>query len=203
MAGEAGVSGKSGSSISSLSSSSSWAGGAPKAAAGGAFLLTALGGTHEWQVCLSWFVMIGGGLWGRGAAAGVVGGEVAKALTITLDSSDPDGPSTLKLETAVTTDWLGVWGRTPPPLSLVEKSSKHEMASRSTSSSSFPPSSNLRLILRKKGETEWGRTVPLLPIEEDEDPEPYPSSRGGAEGTTALDTTKEKKLHTISHISKK
>ena len=191
MAGEAGVSGKSGSSISSLSSSSSWAGGAPSAAAGGAFLLKGLGRTHEWQVCLSWFVIIGGGLWGRGAAAGVVGGEVAKVLTITLDSSDPDAPSTLKLEMVVTTDWLGVWGRIPPPLSLVEKSSKHEMASRSTSSS-FPSSSSLRLILRRKRETEWGRTVPLLPVEEDEDPEPYPSSWGGAEGTTALDTTKKK-----------
>ena len=56
----------------------------------------------------------------------------------------------------------------------------------------------------KKGETEWGRTVPLPPVEEDEDeePDPYPSSRGGTEGITALDTTK-KKLHTISHISEK
>ena len=148
-----------------------------------------------------------GGLSGRGAAAGVAGGEVAKVLTMTLDLSVPDIPSILKLE-MVTTDWLGVWGRTTdwlgvwgraPPLSLVEKSKRHEMASRSTSSS-FPSSSSRRLMERKKGETEWGRTVPLPPVEEEDDPEPYPSSRGGVEGTTALDTTK-KKLHTISHIS--
>ena len=143
--------------------------------------------------------MTGGGLSGRGAAAGVAGGEVATVLTITLHPSVPDAPSTLKLE-MVTTDWLGVWGRAPP-LSLVEKSNRHEMASRSTSSS-FPSSSSRRLMERKKGETEWGRTVPLPPVEEEDDPEPYPSSRGGAEGTTALDTTK-KKLHTISHISGK
>ena len=101
VAGEAGVSGRSGR---SRLSSSSWAGGAPSAAAGGAFLLTALGLTHEWQVCLIWLVMIDGGLWGRGAAAGVVGGEAVNVLTITLDSSDPDGPSILKLATEVTTD---------------------------------------------------------------------------------------------------
>ena len=152
-----------------------------------------------------------GGLSGRGAAAGVAGGEVAKVLTMTLDPSVPDVPSILKLDT-VTTDWLGVWGRAPP-LSLVEKSKRHEMSSRSISSSSFPSFSSRRLIERRKGETEWGRTVPLLPVEEEDDPEPYPSSRGGAEGTTALDTTKKKithykshfrkKLHTISHISGK
>ena len=201
VAGEAGVSGISGRSISSLSSSS-WAGGAPKAA-GGAFLTT-LGRTHGWQVCLM-FVMIGGGLWGRGAGAGVVGGEVAKVLTNTLDSSDPDGPSILKLDTVVVviTDWLGVWARTPP-LSLVEKSNNQAMASRSTSSSSLPSSSNLRLIFRKKGETEWGRTVPLPLVEEDEDPDPYPSSRGGAEGITALGTTKKKKItHYKSHFRRK
>ena len=132
-----------------------------------------------------------GGLSGRGAAAGVAGGEVAKVLTMTLDPSVPDVPSILKLDT-VTTDWLGVWGRAPP-LSLVEKSKRHEMASRSTSSS-FPSSSSRRLMERKKGETEWGRTVPLPPVEEevDDDPELYPSSRGGAVGTTALDTTKKK-----------
>ena len=146
--------------------------------------------------------MTGGGLSGRGAAAGVAGGEVVKVLTITLDSSDLDAPSILKLEMVVTTDWLGVWGRIPPPLSLVEKSSKHEMASRSISSS-FPSSSSLRLMLRRKGETEWGRTVPLPPVEEEDDPETYPSSRGGAEGITALDTTKKKITHYKSHFRKK
>ena len=45
--------------------------------------------------------MIGGGLSGRGAVAGVVGGEVAKVLTITLVvvvPSVPDVPS-IKLDT--------------------------------------------------------------------------------------------------------
>lgn len=48
--------------------------------------------------------MIGGGLRGRGAAVGVVGGEVVNVLTITLVSSDPDDPSILKLATEVTAD---------------------------------------------------------------------------------------------------
>ena len=40
-------------------------------------------------------------------------------------------------------------------------------------------------------------------MEEDEDPDPYPSSGGGAEGgTTALDTTKKKITHYKSHFRK-
>ena len=225
MAGETGVSGKSGNSRSS--SSSSWVGGAPSAAAGGAFLLVGPGRVQEWQV---WVIrlnssssscallrkglgltkcpecrrpeMTGGGLSGRGAAAGVVGGEVEKVLTITLVAvpSVPDVPSILKLDTV--TDWPGVWGR-GPPLSLVEKSRRHEIASRSTSSW-FPSSSRRRLSDLKKGETEWGRTVPLPPVdEEEEDPELYPSSRGGAVGITGLATTKKKITHYNPHFQEK
>ena len=121
---------------------------------------------------------MGGGLSGRGAAAVVVGGGTAKVFTITLDSA------TLKLETV----WLGV--RAPP--SLVEKSNRHAMASRSMSSS--PSSSNFCLTLLRKGETEWGRMDPLLPDEEEEEP-PYPSSTGGAEGTIGLAITRKKNTH--------
>ena len=74
VAGDAGVSGISGNSASS--SLWYWVGGAPKAAAaGGGALLNALGLTQEWQECRSCDDMMGGGLSGRGAAAGVVGGR--------------------------------------------------------------------------------------------------------------------------------
>ena len=196
MAGDAGVSGISGSSVSS--SSVSWVGGAPKAAAGGgAVLLNAVGLTtgHEWQECRSYEEMIGGGLSGRGAAAGVVGGDTAKVLTITLDSDDPEGPATFKLDTVwLVMVWLGVQA----PLSLVEKSSRYAMASISISSS--PSSSNFCRTLLRKGETEWGRMDPLLPDEEDKEP-PYPSSTGGAEGSTGLAITKKKNTHYKSHFT--
>ena len=106
--------------------------GAPKAAAGVGALLNALGLTQGWQECRSCDDMMGGGLSGRGAAPGVVGGDTASVLTITLDSEDPEGPATVKLETVVlVTFWLGVLTLS----SLVEKSSRHAIASKSISSS--------------------------------------------------------------------
>ena len=108
---------------------------------------------------------MGGGLSGRGAGAGVVGGDVANVLTKTSDSEDPEGSSMLNVETVVVTFRTGVLCR-----SLVEKSNKQEMASKSISSS--PSFSNLCLIFLKKGETEWGRMVPLLSVEEEEEAEP-------------------------------
>ena len=58
--------------------------------------------------------MMGGGLSGRGALAGVVGGEAEKVLTMTLvvlvPPSVPDVSSITKLDTVT---WApGVWGPT-------------------------------------------------------------------------------------------
>lgn len=192
VAGEAGVSGMSGSSISS--SLLSWAGGAPEAAAGGA-PLNALGRTQEWHVCRSWLEMMGGGLSGRGAGAGVVGGDTANVLTMILDSDEdnPEGSFTVKVDTVVLVRFrVGVL------CSLLAKSNKQEIASKSISSS--PSSINLCRTLLKKGETEWGRMAPLPVEEEDEEAEPYPSSLGGADGTTGLATTKKKITHYKSHF---
>ena len=146
MAGDAGVSGISGSSSSSMGDSLSAWGGAPIAAAGGV-LLKALGltkcpgGRRE--------DIMGGGLSGRGAAAGVLG-------VVTL---------------------------------LDAKSTKHEIASRSISSSlAVNP---LVFTFRLNGESEWGLTTPLsLPTLESEEADkpllpPYPGSIGGAEGCAA------------------
>lgn len=104
---------------------------------------------------------MGGGLSGRGAGAGVVGGDVANVLTKT--SEDPECSSMLNVETVVATFCTGVLCR-----SLVEKSNKQAMASKSISSS-LSSFSNLCLMFLKKGETEWGRMVPLLPVEEEEE----------------------------------
>ena len=93
-----------------------------------------------------------------------MGGDVANVITKT--SEDAEGWSMLNVETVLVTLRTGVLC-----LSLVEKSNKQAMASKSTSSS--PSFSNLCLMFLKKGETEWGRMVPLLPVEEeDEEAEP-------------------------------
>ena len=91
MAGDAGVSGISGSSVSSSSVSWVGGGGPPKLPPGGEqsfsmlwVSLQDMNGKNAAAVKLS----------GRGAAAGVVGGDTAKVLTITLDSDDPEGPAT-------------------------------------------------------------------------------------------------------------
>ena len=132
VAGEAGVSGKSGRSRLSSSSSSSCLGGAPSAAEG-----ADPGCVHEWQVCTilrnslscssklllrglgltKWPdclrpEMMGGGLSGRGALAGVVGGEVEKVLTITLVALVPSVPDVRSIKKLETVTWApGVWGR--------------------------------------------------------------------------------------------
>ena len=140
--------------------------GAPKAAAGVGALLNALGLTQGWQECRSCDDMMGGGLSGRGAAPGVVGGDTASVLTITLDSEDPEGPATVKLDTVVLERfWLGVLTLS----SLVAKSSRHVIASKSISSS--PSSINFCRTLLRKGETECGRMDPL-PAKEEEEEEP-------------------------------
>ena len=111
---------------------------------------------------------MGGGLSGRGAGAGVVGGDVANVLTMILDSEDPEGSFTVKVETVVLVTYLvGVLCR-----SLLAKSSKQEIASKSISSSSSPSFINRCRTLLKKGETEWGRMAPLPVEEEDEEAEP-------------------------------
>ena len=112
---------------------------------------------------------MGGGLSGRGAGAGVVGGDTANVLTMILDSEDPEGSFTVKVETVVLVTYLvGVLCR-----SLLAKSSKQEIASKSISSSSSSPSFiNRCRTLLKKGETEWGRMAPLPVEEEDEEAEP-------------------------------
>ena len=91
-----------------------------------------------------------GGCSGRGAAAGVVGVEVAKVLTVTLSGEK-------KLFTVEISF-------------LVAKSSRVETASKSISSSS----SVLTLTFLTKGETECGRITPLP----DSPVESYPSSAG-------------------------
>lgn len=189
-AGEAGVSGISGSSVSS-SSSLSWGGGAPRAAAGEE-LLTGVGrGVSIGRTRLEEIL---GGLSGRGAAAGVLGVEVRNVLTRISDSEDPDSPSIRKLDTVVlVTVWRGVLVFP----SLVAKSRREVTASMSISSS--PSSFILCLTFLKKGETEWGRMVPLLVDEEESEADeespllpPYPSSTGGADGSTGLAVTRKK-----------
>ena len=65
---------------------------------------------------------------------------------------------------------------------LEAKFNRQEIASISISSSS---SSLLALTFLKKGDLEWGRTIPLELLESEEIPllPPKPSSEGGAEGT--------------------
>ena len=99
--------------------------------------------------------MMGGGLSGRGALAGVVGEEAVNVLTITFvvlvppppPPSVPEVSSIMKLETVT---WgPGVWGR-GSLLSRVPKSNKQETASKSISS--FCSTRCLTDLL--KGETE-------------------------------------------------
>ena len=170
--GDAGDSGISGNSSSSLLSSPSL-GGAPRAAD---VRWRGLGlGASKGRILRD---AILGGCSGRGAAAGVVGVDVEKVLTVTL-SELPESGGVKKLFTV--------------EISFrVAKSSKVDMASKSICSSS---SSSWVFILTflTNGETEWVRTTPLP----DSPVESYPSAAGGAEGsagggvggTTALGIT--------------
>ena len=137
-AGDAGVSGISGNSISS-SASSPVGGGAPRAAEGGE-LLTALGrGVSTGRTRLDEIL---GGLSGRGAAAGVLGVEARKVLTMT-SPEVPEAPEAEKLVTVAMA--CGVWFS---GISLEAKFYRQEMSSISISSSS---PSLLALTFLKKG----------------------------------------------------
>ena len=119
-----------------------------------------------------------GGLSGRGAAAGVLGVEARKVLTMT-SPEVPEAPEAEKLVTVAMA--CGVWFS---GISLEAKFYRQEMSSISISSSS---PSLLALTFLKKGDLEWGRTIPLELLESEEIPllPPKPSSEGGAEGSAA------------------
>ena len=172
-AGDWGVSGMSGNSISS--GSSCW-GGAPRAAEGG--LQRALSrGVSTGRTRLEAFL---GGLYGLGAAAGVLGVEVLKVFTI-IASGVFEAPGADQLPTVVMTG-----GLCPSRRSLVAKSSRQEIASMSTAASSSPSLPILALTFLMKGDFEWARTTPLDPPEDEDSPllTPKPlSSEGGAEGS--------------------